>query len=195
MQVTCGDCGKRCSVPDAPEAPGDVARRYVCSMCGARLMMGAAEGGPEPRDEPDTLRLDASSLATLVRLGEATFAATAREGTESPRASQMSIPFELARERALPLAAPRAPQASIPFELVRQEPAQGTTPNPPPSSATPFAGRRESGAEDWEGTFVSRVRGSRKRWGLTLVMMAAAILIALGALIASGRIDPARLLD
>jgi hypothetical protein len=59
-------------------------------------------------------------------------------------------------------------------------------------------GRRQPGAEDWEGTFVSRVRGRKQQWGLpvlTVFMIAAAILIALGALVATGRIDPARLLE
>lgn len=192
MQVTCGDCGKRCSVPD--DTAPDATRSVVCSMCGAQLESASPEGGSEPRGQLDTLRLDASSLATLVRLGEATHAAASREEPSAARSPQASIPFELARERVVPRVAARAPQASIPFDLVRQEPAT-RTPTPRPQASIPVELGRGRAADDWEGTFASRVRGRRRRWGLPLFVVFAAVVVMLAALIVSGRIDPVRWLD
>jgi hypothetical protein len=194
MQVTCGDCGKRCSLPD--DVP--MGRHNRCSMCGAELA-GPSGDGSGPRAELDTLRLDATSLATLVRLGEATHtSATRGDPNPSFRAPQVSIPFELARQRALPLGSPRAPQASIPFELVRQEASASVREAPPDAlpevSAAPRMRLGEPGAEEWEGTFVSRVRGRRKKWGLALFLLFTAILLAVGALVVSGKIDPHTLL-
>ncbi|HEX7669518.1 MAG TPA: hypothetical protein VF395_08045 [Polyangiaceae bacterium] len=208
----------RCSLLD--DAPAATGRRSRCSMCGAQLFPPSVDDSA-PRAELDTLRLDASSLATLVRLGEATHAAAARgEPGQSPRAPQMSIPFELARQRAVPLGAPRtsqvplgtprvpaellgAPrpqQTSIPFELVRQQPSITVHEAPPDELpevpiAAPTLRVRHPGAEEWEGTFVARVRGRKKRWALTLFLLLMAIVLAVGSLVASGRIDPRILLQ
>jgi hypothetical protein len=163
-------------------APGEAPHRELCPLCGAEIL-AVSSPGSEPRGQLDTLRLDALSLATLVRLGESTHTGSGRdENAAPPRAPMASIPFELSRARSVPLGAPRAPQPSIPFELNRES----AEAKPRPSQASiPF----EPGREDWEKTFVARVK--KRRYGLILVVVVA-LLVA--GLVASGLVNPMRVL-
>lgn len=178
MQVTCRECGMRCSVSD--ESVRDGCPPRPCTLCGAELpLLGASV--PEPREPLDTLRLDASSLATLVRLGE-----TASTGPrEGPRTPQASIPFDVSRGGPDPLETPRPPQLSIPFELVRPAPAVR-----PSARAVSLPHRAVTGPSDWEKNYVARVRGKRRSWPRILLVAAVAAVLALEIAIISGRVDP-----
>lgn len=179
MFVTCADCGSRCSVPE--RAQGEALLREVCPLCGAEIRVSSPPS--EPRGQLDTLRLDASSLATLVRLGESSQVAAGRdENSVPPRAPMASIPFELSRARSVPLGVPRAPQPSIPFELHR-EPTDGKS--SPSHASIPFEPR----LDDWEKTFVARVK--KRRYGLILLVV---VVLLVAGLVASGLVNPIRVL-